>query len=372
VLAGLAGPARVELAAGRHVLAPTLFAEETCANCEVAQTEVQASRGLLVSGRGLALVGAGAGKTVLETRAGYGVLFEDCQDCSLEGVTVEGGVRDADPHASDAAVVVKRSTVTVRGCEIADNLGAPAVVQRTVVGVMGVAVRDGSAATIEGCTIRRNSWDGIAVFRDSAATISGNVVDGVDTSTGTGGGRGAGIGITWNGRATIEGNLVRRYWKGIGVFVDGQAEIRRNVVEEVLAWGIAAWDAGRGRPRAVIEDNAVARTGACGIAVTVPADLAPEQAGWVRGNALVLTGRTERYDSPELYCRQVALDLASVPEGYDASDNAAYANREAGGAPGAGDLELEEFRRRTERLVAVLSAEPALADAGFLRDFGAP
>jgi len=371
VLAGLAGPARVELGPGRHVLAPVQREEPTCANCEAAQTPVTASVGLRVTGKGIVLVGAGAGRTILDTRSGYGVLFEDCQDCRLEGVTVTGGIRDADANASDAGIVVERSTVTVRDCEISNNLGDWRVVQRTVVGVMGVAVRDGSAATIEGCRILRNSWDGIAVFRDSSATIRGNVIDGVDASVGPeGGGRGAGVGVTWNGRATVEGNLIRNYWKGVGVFVDAQAEVRRNVVEDVLAWGISVWDAGKGRPRAEVEDNVVSHAGACGIAITLPADADPSASGAVRRNAIVLTGREPRYDSPDVYCSQVALDLASVPDGYAAEDTWAYANREAGGAPGSRDVDLDTFRADIAPLVATLAAEPALSESDFLRDFG--
>ena len=53
--------------------------------------------------------------------------------------------------------------------------------------------------------------------------IEGNWIDGVDLARGEriGGGRGVGIGATWNAYANVRGNVVRRYWKGIGAFVRG-------------------------------------------------------------------------------------------------------------------------------------------------------
>ena len=50
-----------------------------------------------------------------------------------------------------------------------------------------------------------------------------------------GGGRGVGIGVTWNAKAGIRGNLVRRYWKGIGLFVDAEGTVVENIIEDILA-----------------------------------------------------------------------------------------------------------------------------------------
>ena len=115
--------------------------------------------------------------------------------------------------------------------------------------------------------------------------IEDTIVDGVDAAGGTRWERGVGIGMTWNARASVRRNLVRNYWKGIGVFVDASAEISGNVVEDVLTWGIALWDAGKGRPSARIEKNVVYRTGACGamIAAGSGAADAGEGAGGAAG-----------------------------------------------------------------------------------------
>ena len=83
------------------------------------------------------------------------------------------------------------------------------------------------------------------------------------------------VGATWNAQARVENNLVRHYWKGIGVFVDARAEVRGNVLEDLLTWGIAVWDAGKGAPEALVEGNVIRDVGACGIALTLP----PEAGG---------------------------------------------------------------------------------------------
>lgn len=371
VLDGLEGPARVELAPGTYRLSPVDHEEPTCANCPDPAMAVRATRGLRVTGRGIHLTGGDPEAVVIETNAGYGILFQDCEDCALEGLTVTGGVRDRDANASDAAVVVQRSTVRVEGCVLRDNVGEAQVVRVATVGIMGLTVREGGDAIVSGCRILRNSWDGIALYRGARATITGNVIDGVDLARGRqiGGGRGVGIGVTWDAEAVIEGNLVRRYWKGVGVFVNGRAEIRHNVVEDVATWGIAIWEASGGTPWAVVEENAVAVTGACGIVVTQSHPAAVRGAGSLVGNAVLLTGRDEAYDAPDRYCRQAAIDLDAVPEGYRVEGNLLHANREAGGRPGEGDLDLDTFRTRVAPLVRELGAEPGLAEARFLRDW---
>ncbi len=124
--------------------------------------------------------------------------------------------------------------------------------------------------SIEGNEIVRNSWDGIALYRDASAVIAGNVIDGVDKARGSriGGGRGVAIGLTWNAFADVRGNLVKRYWKGIGVFVDAWGCVQENVIEDIVTWGIAYWDADKGKPVGFFEDNVIYGTGACGASIT--------------------------------------------------------------------------------------------------------
>ena len=236
---------------------------------------------------------------------------------------------------------------------------------------MGVTARDGADLTVEGCRIVRNSWDGVALYRGATATIAGNWIDGVDCAVGGrhGGGRGVGIGVTWDARAQVRGNAVRRYWKGIGAFVDAQVVAEENVVEEVATWGMTLWDAEKGKPRGAFAHNAVYRTGACGISVSRAEGLPPEP-GHLIGNALVATGSNPKYDPGDVYCSQRALALDRLPPGFAVASNLPFANREAGGRPGAADLDSTAFRSQLDPLIWRLSRWPSLKETDFLKRFG--
>lgn len=353
----------ISLAPGHYHLTPRAHIDATCGNCEDPHSPVSATVGLVVSGHRIHIQGAGQQPedVVIHTHAGYGLLFRDGENCVLRNMTVTDGIRDPDPNATDAAIVVQRSQVTIEGCLIRDNLGDASVVAKTVVGVMGIAGREGAVVRIRDCRILRNSWDGIALFRGATAEISDNIIDGVDKATGDqiGGGRGVGIGVTWNARADIRRNLVTRYWKGIGIFVDGRADIERNVVEDIITWGIAYWDAGRGRPVARIVENVVYQTGACGIAITRAAAGDPEP-GECRGNLVVRSGQNPKYDAPDHYCYQCPLAIHAQPPEFTVADNLSWDNRRAGDCPDGGDLTANTFRQQAMQLLKLLQTYPAL------------
>lgn len=389
--------AEIRLLPGRYVLEPVAFVDTSCGNCEDPGEDVPATYGLRISGTRVRLVGAHADSVVIETRAGYGILFEDCSDCELRGLTVTGGARDPDSRATDAAVVVRNSDVVLRDCVLRDNLGDSATVQQTVVGIAGIAGREASYIDVERCRIERNSWDGIALYRGARARIHDNVIDGVDKARGgqSGGGRGVGIGLTWDAQADVIGNLVTRYWKGIGIFVDASATVRENVVEDVLTWGIAFWSAGRGAPVARIERNAVYLTGACGVMIAAdpppePHDAAagtvadsvraPRRAplgqavslagGRLTGNAIARTARDERYDSGEPYCTQSPLALEHVPAAFLVRDNLFFDSRQPGDATPIEQLGRTGFTEAVRELVASLRTWDATRDSRFVAEFG--
>ena len=405
----LTGPVVVELEAGDYHLEAVDFTDPSCGNCEDASEQVPATRGLRIRGADVHLRGASARETVIHTHAGYGILFDGCRSCSLVGVTVTDGVRDPDGRATDAGIVVRDSDVTVADCTIRDNLGDSAVVHSVVVGVAGVAVREDGDVTVERCRIERNSWDGIAAYRGARLKAMDNVVDGVDKASGAsmGGGRGVGIGLTWDARGFIEGNLVTRYWKGIGVFVDAQAEITGNVVEDVLTWGIAYWGPDGGAPIAWIHDNVVFETGACGVSVdrTTPYDrpsgprqagprqAGPEQAaprqagdppdsggldgldrggpGAIRDNVFVRTGQDERYDSGEPYCFQRPIARHNVPDGFIIEGNLVHDVRQPGELPFEPEVGAEDLRTQGRALLRFVSARPVLAASRFAGAYAA-
>jgi hypothetical protein len=359
------------LAPGDYELRPREELEPTCGNCLDPATRVPFTLGLRVSGRGVRIEGAAEGPSILHTRSGYGLLVQDCEECGLAHLVVTDGARDTSGLATDAAIVVQRSSVVIEDCILRDNIGDPAVVQKTIVGIMGIAGREGSRLTVRDCRLLRNSWDGIALYRDAEAEIIGNVIDGVDLARGSeiGGGRGVGIGLTWNSRAGIRGNLVTRYWKGIGLFVDARAMVEENIVERVATWGLSLWDAGRGAPQGYFRGNAVDSTGACG-AMIARASAEGTAPGELVGNAFTRTGQNPRYDSGEPYCLQTAVALHDAPAAFRIEGNLFCANREPQDAGGSGDLDRESFRRQAQMLCARLAGWPSLRGSRFLRDFG--
>jgi hypothetical protein len=323
---------------GVHRLEPVPYADPLCGNCPDPLTPVAATRGLLVQGKSVVIRGASAHTTSLHTGAGYGILIVDCPRVLITDLAVTGGERDEDPKATDGAVVVRRSHVTLRRNRIVHNVGDPEIRMDNTVGIIGIAGREGARIRAEDNTIFGNSWDGVALYRDARAVLLRNRIDGGDTLTWGRpfGGRGVGVGITWNARARLRGNWISRYWKGVGVFVDGRAALRRNVVEEMRTWGVALWrGGGEGRPRLVAEGNVIYRTGACGLSAPL-ADPGGHDLGRFTGNGIFVTGRDPRYDRPDRYCRQAPIALEGEGEGPESrpfvvEDNLLYRNRRTEG-----------------------------------------
>jgi parallel beta-helix repeat protein len=235
----------------RYVADPRAYNETLCGNCQNHQTPVKATRGFVIDGKHLFLRGDKHGKTILETRAGYGLLILNSAGCVLENLVITGGKRDADGQATDGGIVVKGSTVTIRRCAVLDNTH---FIDSTVVGIAGIALREGADARIQNCQIVNNSWDGIALYRGATAHITECAIDS---------GRGAGIGVTWDAVAVCERNRISHYWKGIGAFGTATVVARANAVFDNLGWGIIA----AGSSTLIAENNVSARNGNCGIAI---------------------------------------------------------------------------------------------------------
>jgi SAM-dependent methyltransferase len=371
---------RYTLESGEYELSSSYYVDSTCGNCEVQETCVDASVGLTISGIGIVVEGNGVepGEVVLRTNAGYGILFENCESCTLRNLTVTGGVRDRDARATDGAVVVKNSSVQIENCVVRDNIGDSAIVAETVVGIAGIVGREGARLEIAGNRIMRNSWDGIALYRGAEATIERNRIDGVDKASGMkiGGGRGVAVGVTWDAKATLHRNWMTRYWKGLGIFVDAEVEATENVVEEILTWGIAYWDAGRGRPVARIERNIIFDCGACGISIT-RAEAGDPAPGQCRENLIVQTGQNPKYDDPDLYCIQCPIAVHAAPAGFEIGSNWLVRNRRAKDTSCESDLPLDVMLPGSSvpagDLLFDLSHVASLRRARFFREWaGAP
>ncbi len=349
-LSGKVDSLEIYLQPGDYYLSPTSITDSTCGNCEEPNQFVPATAGLEISGSYVRITGPEDRSAVIHTNAGYGIYFNHCKTGIIENLSVTGGIRDPDGNATDAAIVVKNSAVTIRNNHIYGNIGDSAIVVKNIVGVMGICGRENSDLTITDNEIIGNSWDGIALYRDATATIIGNLIDGVDKASSkvAGGGRGVAVGITWNARATIDGNLVKRYWKGIGIFVNANVTARNNIIEDILTWGIAYWDAERGKPVGIIENNIIYSTGACGVSIT-RSQPGPNP-GHLIGNVIVRTAQNPKYDAPDYYCNQCALSISSKPDNFRIDDNLFFNNRRATETLPDYDLSDSEFKKYAEDL----------------------
>ena len=202
----------IYLRSGEYYLTPSDIVDSTCGNCEEPDQFVPVTAGLQIAGKYVKISGPEDRSAVIHTNAGYGIFFNHCKRGIIERLAITDGARDTSSFATDAAIVVKNSTVTIRHNRIHDNIGDSSIVVKNIVGIMGICGRENSDMTITDNEIVRNSWDGIALYRDARATIIHNLIDGVDKATSkiAGGGRGVAVGVTWNAEATIEKNLIKR------------------------------------------------------------------------------------------------------------------------------------------------------------------
>lgn len=362
----------INLQSGEYHLSPANIVDSTCGNCENPAEQIPATEGLVISGRYVKLSGPEDHSAIVHTHAGYGIFFRNCKMGIIENLSITDGIRDIDGRATDAAIVAKNSKIIIRNNHIFDNIGDSAAVVKNIVGVMGICGRENSDLTITGNEIIRNSWDGIALYRDAKAQITGNLIDGVDKASSkiAGGGRGVAIGVTWNATATIEGNLLKRYWKGIGIFVDANVTARNNLIEDILTWGIAYWDAGKGKPVGVIENNIIYNTGACGAAIT--RSRPGENPGRFVSNVIVKTAQNAKYDSPDYYCEQCALSVMSKPDNFLIKHNLFFGNRLATEDLPDYDMPRQVFRDIADDLKMRIRKTPLFHQsefAEFLSDF---
>ncbi len=350
----------VRLTSGVYDLEPTDMREETCGNCREQNTPVEMTVGLHVRGSNVKITAPADFSAIVKTHAGYGIYFEDCVDCTVENLTITEGERDRDGKAADAAVVAKRSAVHIRSNRILENIGDTAIVGKVVVGIMGIVGREDSHLFISKNQVLQNSWDGITLYRDATAEIIDNVVDGVDGGYGVSGGRGVGIGLTWNAKAVITGNLVKNYWKGVGLFMASEGVVKDNVIEDLRTWGYQLWDAGQGNPSGVAEGNVIYNTGACGAGISRRAQ--GGNPGTFKSNVIVNAAQDQQYDSGKVYCEQTALALASVPTRFVIADNIFFGNRRA--KPGQ-ELSASAFSEAVKPVCEKLQKRQHLTQSSF-------
>lgn len=343
----------VLLKPGEYHLSPIAIIDSTCGNCEDPNIVTNTTAGLILTGKWIKIAGPADRSAMIHTNAGYGVFVHRSGTVILEDLVITGGIRTYNGNATDAAVVVKESEAFLIGNEIRDNIGDPEIVSNIIVGIAGIAGRENARLFIKDNEIIRNSWDGIVLYRGATAVIERNFIDGVDKSTGQdiGGGRGVGIGVTWDATAIVRNNLVTRYWKGVGVFVDAEAELVYNIIEDIVTWGIALWSAGEGTAGAVVDNNVIYKIGACGASVSLSDN---SSGGRFRNNIIVESGQNPRYDDPEYYCVQTALAIGAAPDLFIIENNLFHNNRRVPGDLHDYDITKKEFTRAMISKCAIL------------------
>jgi Right handed beta helix region len=274
---------------------PSEYVDSLCGNCQDHQTLVFASVGYHIYNKNLYIRGKHKDSVVIVTNAGYGMLFEHSDGSIVSDVTITGGVRDLDGDATNAAVVVKYSDVTIENCNIINN---DHMLDSVVVGIGGVFGRESSEIVIRGNRIENNGWDGVALYRGATARIVDNIINQ---------GRGAGIGITWDAGAVVIRNRVSNYWKGIGTFGNSHAIVTNNFVFDNLGWGIIA----TGFSMMDCRNNVVTRNGNCGFACW-----SEDTRGFLKNNIIVNNGWKEEWVCP---CVGVWMSgkLANFPVSYN-------------------------------------------------------
>ena len=258
---------------------PSQFADPLCGNCADPADGAKATTGFVIRNKRLIIIGADRAGTRLITNAGYGVYFENADGSMLANLTVTGGVRDGDGNATDAAVVVRNSRVTIENCNLSDNANRH-LDSTVIVGIGGIFGREGADITVRNCRIAHNGWDGVALYRGATAVITDCVI--AD-------GRGAGIGVTWDASCYAYRNEITGFWKGIGSFGTAVLVARNNRVHDNLGWGLVA----TGRSFADFSNNVVYHNGNCGIA-----PWSTEARGRIINNIVARNGWREQWVCP--------------------------------------------------------------------------
>lgn len=260
---------------GMHHAEPVAFHEQTCGNCADAdfRTDIPATHAIHIAGKALTLRGTSREDSVIVTGAGYGVLFEDAGESRLESLRITGGKRDADGRATDAAVVVRDTHLVVSNVDVIDNDDLFTGQPDPIVGVAGIAAREGAKVEVDHCRILNTSWDGIASYRgDPTKPGSGPVVTVTNTLVGctrqcvSRAGRGVGIGTTWDARATVRNTEVFGFWKGVGAFGTAEVTLTNSVIRDQFGWGVIVM--GGARMDAV--NNVITHNGTAGFAAWDP------------------------------------------------------------------------------------------------------
>lgn len=256
---------------------PTSCIDSLCGNCAEQRTPVTASYGFIIKDKSLHLIGEDRARSILRTRAGYGIFIEHSPHSSIRNLTVTGGIRDDDGNATDAGIVVRNANVLIVDVDVVDNGHR---IDTVTVGIGGIIGREGAELIIDRCTIADNGWDGIALYRGASAVVTDCTIKD---------GRGAGIGVTWDATCIAFRNTISGYWKGIGAFGTSWVVAHNNIVRDNLGWGMIA----TGSSFMDMANNLVYHNGNCGVA-----PWSTESRGRIINNIIVDNGWRKEWVCP--------------------------------------------------------------------------
>jgi len=272
--------ATVTIPEGTFTIEATVLSAVPCLNCED-DKPLTTTRGLLVSGKAVHLIGRGADRTRLRITASYGLVFLDSRGSSVQGLSITGIERDPDPEVTSAAILAFRSDLAVTGVRLHDLTNQVAGVTNGVSGIVGGL---NSHLYLAANRIERTGWDGITLFKGTFGEILGNEVFG---------GRGVAIGVTRGASANVVGNVVAGFWKGLATFDGSNTRIFNNIVHDMIGWGIAVRDS-----RAEVRNNLVVHAGVCGVITYADTVIG------LHDNMIVDTG----FNPSDQYCERVGLN----------------------------------------------------------------
>jgi hypothetical protein len=114
-------PMELRLAPGVYNLKPFAYADSTCRSCQARDGGDGASVGMIISGGGIHLVGGSPELVTIVTHSTHGLLFLDCENCGISGVTIVTG--DLEGADATTALTVSRSSIEVSDCVVLVDSG---------------------------------------------------------------------------------------------------------------------------------------------------------------------------------------------------------------------------------------------------------
>jgi parallel beta helix pectate lyase-like protein len=221
--------AELRLAPGTYTGTPTEVSGPRAPN-DPSSAETHPTAGFRIEGKSLTIRGDGEGRTIIDgAGADYGLYVDGGSNAQVRDLTITGARGGDDDANADAGLSVRDSRVDLERVTIEGNgEGAPPEGRS---GVRGVSGRGSAEISMRDSTVRGNTWDGVALYENAAATI--------DRSQISENGHTA-VGATGESRATVTNSIIGNNYKGIGAFGSASVTASNNDIVNNGGWGLSA------------------------------------------------------------------------------------------------------------------------------------